>query len=385
MEILIVDDESSTRDALREVLTTLGHKPIIEAKNGEEALKMVDAEKTRIRLIIADWEMPYMDGITFSDKLAERETMDQVPFLLITSDLPASRIAEVKDHHKRIDHSLFKPFRVRMLDEAIKQAYANRVSKRESLLWVGSTRPAGPLLEALSERKERIFFRNVVVDSQNKAFSAVLLDLENFSADASAIQALKKSPLGSSALWVGLSRDPDKVASFRTICHQFLDSSTFSSPSAWGELLEALHRRITNGWEIELLSLEAKGLIQQKKAAAAREILQKLLKLDPVNAESHAWLADLLIQEGDTANAVLHESEALKINPCLPKPYIKILELLARSDPGKTAEIARSAERFCPQSADVLGAAAAALEAAGHPEDARKITEKILKLGEKKK
>ena len=362
MEILIVDDEASTREALRDVLTQMGHKPILEAKNGDEALKFLEAEKTKIRMIIADWEMPQMDGITLADRLAERGHLDSIPFLLITSDLPAKRLEELKQHHPRIDHSLLKPFRSKVIEEAIRIAYANRISRRDAVLWVGSEPPSPALLAAVSGKNRGFFFNRVVTDPTSRDFSAVVLDLNHAGLDASAVTALRKTPFGAQAVWIGMSRDPVRIGPFRMICNLFVDPGPLQSEDGWVKQLSTLHERLKNGWEIEFLSLEAKGLIHQKKNDLARKSLEKLLVLDPVNAESHAWIADLLILEGDESQAVFHEFESLKINPCLPKPYIKLFEILSRTDPAQVKALADAARGFCPHSPDVLNAAASALE-----------------------
>src|SRR4051812_32161749 len=103
MAVLIVDDEIGTREALRDLLTEIGQKIILEAKNGEEALKIADAEKSRIRMIVADWEMPYMDGLTLAQNVSSRPYLDLAPFLLITSDLPKSKLNEFARTYPRLD------------------------------------------------------------------------------------------------------------------------------------------------------------------------------------------------------------------------------------------------------------------------------------------
>lgn len=66
--ILIVDDEKSIRNSLRDVLEYEGHT-IIEAENGMEALALV--KKTELDLILCDIKMPKMDGIDFLDMALE--------------------------------------------------------------------------------------------------------------------------------------------------------------------------------------------------------------------------------------------------------------------------------------------------------------------------
>ena len=66
--ILIVDDEKSIRNSLRDVLEYEGHT-IVEAENGMEALALV--KKTELDLILCDIKMPKMDGIDFLDMALE--------------------------------------------------------------------------------------------------------------------------------------------------------------------------------------------------------------------------------------------------------------------------------------------------------------------------
>lgn len=60
MRILIADDEIVSRARLKHTLTELGHE-VIEATNGREAWSHFAAQE--IPLLIADWMMPYIDGL----------------------------------------------------------------------------------------------------------------------------------------------------------------------------------------------------------------------------------------------------------------------------------------------------------------------------------
>ena len=77
--ILLVDDESSIRMLLRDVLETEG-LVIHEAENGEEALKII--QTTVIELVVSDLLMPGLSGV---DLLTEiKETYSHIPVLIIT-------------------------------------------------------------------------------------------------------------------------------------------------------------------------------------------------------------------------------------------------------------------------------------------------------------
>ncbi|MCC6048386.1 MAG: response regulator, partial [Thermodesulfobacterium sp.] len=61
IKILIVDDFSTMRKIIRNILTQLGFKNILEADDGTTALEILKKEK--VDLIISDWNMPKMSGL----------------------------------------------------------------------------------------------------------------------------------------------------------------------------------------------------------------------------------------------------------------------------------------------------------------------------------
>jgi len=67
-KILVIDDEKSIRNTLKEILTYEGHE-VIEAQDGAEGLKQ--AEKDKFDIIFCDIKMPKMDGIEVLEKLQE--------------------------------------------------------------------------------------------------------------------------------------------------------------------------------------------------------------------------------------------------------------------------------------------------------------------------
>lgn len=81
-KILIIEDELSLMMALHEKFKTEGFE-VIEAKNGEEGLKM--ATKKTPDLILLDLIMPVMDGITMLKKLRLTEEGKDLPVIILTN------------------------------------------------------------------------------------------------------------------------------------------------------------------------------------------------------------------------------------------------------------------------------------------------------------
>jgi len=94
-KILIVEDELSLRNALRDKLTR-EEFAVLEAKNGEEGLEV--ALREHPDLILLDIIMPVMDGITVLKKLREDEWGKDAKVVLLTNLSDNEKIAEAIMH-----------------------------------------------------------------------------------------------------------------------------------------------------------------------------------------------------------------------------------------------------------------------------------------------
>ena len=88
-KVLIVDDERSVREALREKLEKEGIEPIF-AVDGEEGLR-VCAEKNP-DLILLDIIMPKMDGITMLRELRKTKLGKNMPVIILTNLSDAEKV-----------------------------------------------------------------------------------------------------------------------------------------------------------------------------------------------------------------------------------------------------------------------------------------------------
>jgi DNA-binding response OmpR family regulator len=110
MKIIIVDDEPVARAILQHTLESLGHE-IIVACNGLEAWEIFDREP--IRLIVSDWKMPRLDGLSLCKKVRDRKKTPYTYFILLTSqDTRAENYKLATD--AGVDDFLTKPFEMRL-------------------------------------------------------------------------------------------------------------------------------------------------------------------------------------------------------------------------------------------------------------------------------
>lgn len=81
--ILTVDDTASMRQMISFTLNSVGHV-VIQACDGKEALKLLEGKK--VDLVIADINMPNMDGITLVKSLREQADYKFIPILVLTTE-----------------------------------------------------------------------------------------------------------------------------------------------------------------------------------------------------------------------------------------------------------------------------------------------------------
>ena len=82
MDILVVDDLNETRNLLCMLVRRLGHRPI-PAENGVEAFSIL--QNSDVSLVLSDWMMPVMDGLSLCKKIRETNFGRYIYFIMITA------------------------------------------------------------------------------------------------------------------------------------------------------------------------------------------------------------------------------------------------------------------------------------------------------------
>jgi CheY-like chemotaxis protein len=99
-EVLVVEDDEATRDAVRRALARTGCE-VVEAANGRQALDQLDRRTPD--LILLDLMMPEMDGFDFLDELRTEPRWSAVPVVVLTSkDLTPQDRARLSGDVERI-------------------------------------------------------------------------------------------------------------------------------------------------------------------------------------------------------------------------------------------------------------------------------------------
>jgi len=118
MKVLLVDDSRTIRNIQKKTFSQLGHEDVLEAADGVEALQQIG--QTRPDLVLIDWNMPNMDGITLVRKI--RETDKALPLIMCTTEAEKSRVIEAIK--AGVNNYLVKPFTPDTLKEKVEATMA---------------------------------------------------------------------------------------------------------------------------------------------------------------------------------------------------------------------------------------------------------------------
>ena len=118
MKVLLVDDSKTMRNIQKGILTQLGYSELEEACDGLDAISKVGAFQPE--LLLVDWNMPNMDGLTFVKKL--RASGNTSPIIMVTTEAERSRVVEAIK--AGVNNYVVKPFTPDVLQERIKETLA---------------------------------------------------------------------------------------------------------------------------------------------------------------------------------------------------------------------------------------------------------------------
>lgn len=119
MRILVVDDFSTMRRIMRNVLAQLGFNNIDEAEDGQEALGKLQSGE--YEFIISDWNMPKMMGIDLLRKVRADSQLQGLPFLMVTAESQRENVEEAVK--AGVSSYIVKPFTADLLKAKLEQIF----------------------------------------------------------------------------------------------------------------------------------------------------------------------------------------------------------------------------------------------------------------------
>lgn len=104
---LVIDDSKAMRLILARSLTHLGYE-VCMAKDGQDALELLERETPDLSLLLVDWNMPNMDGLEFVKRLRANSLYASVPLMMVTTETEVDQM--VKALEAGANEYVMKPF-----------------------------------------------------------------------------------------------------------------------------------------------------------------------------------------------------------------------------------------------------------------------------------
>jgi two-component system, chemotaxis family, chemotaxis protein CheY len=119
MKVLVVDDFSTMRRIVKNILRQLGFENILEADDGMNALDVLRSQS--VDFIISDWNMPRLSGIELLKAVRTSEEWKDLPFLMVTAEGQKENVIEAVK--AKVSNYIVKPFTPETLAEKIKKIF----------------------------------------------------------------------------------------------------------------------------------------------------------------------------------------------------------------------------------------------------------------------
>lgn len=115
IRILIVDDFSTMRRIVKNLLADLGFNNTVEAEDGNSALAVL--RQDAVELVITDWNMPGMTGIELLRAIRADAKFRTLPVLMVTAEAKREQIIEAAQ--TGVNGYIIKPFTAQTLEEKL--------------------------------------------------------------------------------------------------------------------------------------------------------------------------------------------------------------------------------------------------------------------------
>jgi two-component system, chemotaxis family, chemotaxis protein CheY len=119
MKILVVDDMSTMRRIVKNILKQLGFSNMEEAENGQEALQKLKADT--YGFVVSDWNMPVMPGIEMLRAIRADEQLKHIPVLMVTAEAQKENLIEAIQ--AGVNNYVVKPFTAETMQEKINKIF----------------------------------------------------------------------------------------------------------------------------------------------------------------------------------------------------------------------------------------------------------------------
>jgi len=126
MKVLVVDDFSTMRRIVKNLLKQLGFENIDEAEDGAQAYtKMKDGG---YGFVVTDWNMPNMDGLDLLKKVRSDPAIKDTPMLMVTAEAEKEKV--ITAIQAGVNNYIVKPFTGEVLKEKMDKIFERLAAKK---------------------------------------------------------------------------------------------------------------------------------------------------------------------------------------------------------------------------------------------------------------
>lgn len=125
LKFLVVDDFSTMRRIVRNLLKELGFTNVDEAEDGVVALSKLKG--SNFEFVVSDWNMPNMTGIELLRAIRSDATLKHLPVMMVTAEAKKENIIEAAQ--AGASGYIVKPFTAATLEEKLNKVFEKMAAK----------------------------------------------------------------------------------------------------------------------------------------------------------------------------------------------------------------------------------------------------------------
>jgi len=356
VHVLVVDDDVDSRDTVVDYLRALGFDQITTVQDGREALVHLEDDSS-VGLILSDWDMPTVDGLTLLKRVRSNPRWSHIPFIIMSS--PRSTEYEkigaaVED---LVDDYIVKPFRLETLEEKLDRAFSASVHGPQKICVVADDDPDSR--ETVAEYLGRFGFKRIETfpdgESAMRFMSEHITDIGMIIADwempkvkgvelldlCKRTKALAEVPFFIITSQASIERMKVMQAASLHVDNYLL------KPFSREDLKDRIDRTFSKiRHEREVSAAVDKGFddLERGRSKAALIAFQKALKLNPDFDMGLSGMGDAIFRTKTADAAIPYYQKALAVNPNREIHYIKLSRAYDKKDEfGKATNILTAA------------------------------------------
>ncbi|MCC6544086.1 MAG: chemotaxis response regulator CheY [Nitrospirae bacterium] len=122
IKVLVVDDFSTMRRILKNILKQIGYSEIEEAEDGNSALMRL--KQGGYGLVVSDWNMPNMTGLDLLKAIRADNALSNMPVLMVTAEAKKENVLDAIK--AGVNNYVVKPFTADVLKEKIEKIFDSK-------------------------------------------------------------------------------------------------------------------------------------------------------------------------------------------------------------------------------------------------------------------